>query len=234
MTAGETTGLPWATLDPAANARALMDIQLRGLQAAGQVVERLVRATDGDGATSGGATSGGAAGEPGQSSTGQSAIGIDGLVDLWATMTKGWLRAMGRMSPQASTTNSTTNGTGAAAADRVDVGIHRPGPGCTLLVRPGSDAELWLHNGTDADVYDIRLSCSNLICPSGGTLKATTITFEPPVVDILPKRSSRGVLVRAARPPKGPRAAEPYRGVIVATGSPDLWVPVEVIAADHP
>ena len=57
-------------------------------------------------------------------------------------------------------------------------------------------------------------------------LPAASVRFDPPVVD-LPARSSRGVDVSVdADLPAGT-----YRGVVLAAGIPDAWLPVEVVVA---
>jgi hypothetical protein len=60
-------------------------------------------------------------------------------------------------------------------------------------------------------------------------LPATSVQFDPSVTD-LPARSSRGVVVSLnTDPPTGT-----YRGVVLAAGVPDAWLPIEVVKTADP
>ena len=90
----------------------------------------------------------------------------------------------------------------------------------------GAEAEVWLHNGSEAAYADVGLHCGDLRASHGGVLPAASVRFDPSVVD-LPARSSRGVVVSVdADVPPGT-----YRGVVLAAGVPDAWLPIEVVVA---
>jgi hypothetical protein len=55
------------------------------------------------------------------------------------------------------------------------------------------------------------------------------VRFDPPLVD-LPARSSRGVGVSV----DDDASPGTYRGVVLASGIPDAWLPIEVVIAAHP
>jgi hypothetical protein len=87
-------------------------------------------------------------------------------------------------------------------------------------------AEVWLHNGSAADYSEVALHCGDLRASDGAVLSAASVRFDPSVVD-LPARSSRGVAVSvSADVPPGT-----YRGVVLAAGVPDAWLPIEVVMA---
>src|SRR5262245_54295395 len=98
-------GALWArALDPAANVRALGDIQRRGLRAAADGVERLVSSVDGgdDGEQSGA--------PPGAASSGATPNDLQVAVDLWAEIARRSLQAL------AGLTNGAGPGSGASLA----------------------------------------------------------------------------------------------------------------------
>jgi hypothetical protein len=215
-------GSPWAgPFDPAANVRALGDIQRRGLRAAADVVERLVTAVDGaDGhePTAGGAATAG---------PGASAADLQAAVELWAELARRSLQALAGLVPAAGPVPAGTGSPVPAGATLVDVGAKSPAAG--LRLSPGGDSvEVWLHNGTHDERRDLRFHCGELRSHDGSSL-GVAVTFAPAVVDRLPGRSSRGVAV-AVGPRGNGSAAAPgtYRGLVLVTGLPDAWLPIEV------
>lgn len=88
-------------------------------------------------------------------------------------------------------------------------------------------AEIWLHNGTERDHERIELHSTELRAHDGASVSAGTVRFEPAVID-LPARSSRGVVVTVA---VGEMPPATYRGIILATNLPQVWVPVELEVA---
>jgi hypothetical protein len=85
---------------------------------------------------------------------------------------------------------------------------------------------VWLHNGSGAAYSDVGLHCGDLRASDRTVLPAASVRFDPSVVD-LPARSSRGVVVSVdADVPSGT-----YRGVVLAAGVPDAWLPIEVVVA---
>ena len=219
-------GVPWASaLDPAANLRVLADIQRRGLQAASEVAERLVTVVDGNGDGSTGRA---------PSVDGQPIGDLDGLVDLWGELMKRSLRAMVRLPTAAAAASAPPNGAPAAeAADTpptVDVGTSSVS--APLRLRTGApgetpaEAEIWLHNGTTEEHRELHIHCGELRSPEGESLPARP-RFDPEVVT-LPPRSSRGVLVTVELFDEW-AAPGPYRGMVLVSGLPGAWLPIEVV-----
>ena len=260
---------PWMSmLDPAANARALSEIQRRGLRAAGELVDRLIGAVDGDGRANPAAPGdgvdqgdadaagdggddgnridapGGAngsaqrpAGSPGGSVTGSPPAD---LLHLWIDVFQRGLQAMAAMArpdgaPVAGggpiATADVGRGT-VTGAVHITVGGEQSGdgtagsdgqPGCT------GSAEVWLHNGTAEARSGLRLHSGDLRAHNGGTLPASALRFDPPSLDELPARSSRGVVVAADVADALPDGV--YRGVLLVAGAPDVWLPIVVTVA---
>jgi len=218
---------------------ALLEVQRRGLRAAGELVDRLIRAVDGphdghlggDGA--GGPPGSPAAGAPGRSRSGSSGDPLADLVDLWADVTRRGLEMVGQAGGAAAAPS--------AAADDVTGGLTLAATGPTAVVRvgarrrrPGSTAddgaappatEVWLHNRGGDGRGPIALRCGPLVAPDGSVLPAAAVEFSPAVVD-LPARSSRGVTVSVRADVDAPAGL--YRGVVVASSEPDAWVALEV------
>lgn len=202
---GSISDLPWASVfDPAANARALSAIQAEGFRAASRIVDRFVRAPDSAAATNGTADGSAPAG----------LAEFERLTQAWWSMVGQFLL---RSTP------------GAAAADSgalaLDVNHPETTGALTLEASAGAtaSAEIWLHNRGSDDRADIRLQCSDLLSHQGDLIGAATVVIDTPVV-AMPRRSSRGVTVTIDLPP----AARPgvYRGTLLASGHPDLWLPV--------
>jgi hypothetical protein len=245
---------PWSSLfDPAANVRALGDIQRRGLQAAGELVDRLVGDADrhaaatsaddsetgapdrdhGDGHDPHGAH--GAHGAPGGSPAAAQ------LFEVWLDLLRRGFQAVtdARVTAVAPTSSNGHRGatvdlgagltTGTVRIDAAggdggswggDVEDGRSGDG-------RAEAEVWLHNGTAEPRADVSLHCGDLRAHDGSLLPAGAVRFDPDRVDELPARSSRGVVVSAVLHADQPAGV--YRGVILATGVPDAWLPLEIV-----
>ncbi|MGO9488504.1 MAG: hypothetical protein ACLQBB_05695 [Solirubrobacteraceae bacterium] len=91
----------------------------------------------------------------------------------------------------------------------------------------GAAAEVWLHNGTTSAVGPMSLRCGPLTASDGTPLAGADVRFEPGEVELLPPRSSRGVVVSLRVGGDPPRPGV-YRGTIQADGAPKLWLPIEV------
>ena len=210
---GDGVGGPgWAALlDPVQGARALGEIQRRGLRAAGELVDRLITAVDGDAVEPETPTGGGAGPAPGSPSV--------ELVRVWLDLVQ---RGLGLVSgaPGASPTGVATADLGAGTT----TGTVR----IRLDVRGRGATEVWLHNGTAEPIDGLALHCGELRAADGGTLPATALRFDPPELDELPARSSRGIVVEADA---AATASGTYRGVILLAGAPDVWLPLEVTVA---
>jgi hypothetical protein len=217
---GDRERRPAPALDAAAGVRALVDVQRRGLAAAGDLVDRLVRAVDGDpdGDLEGDGGPGGAGGPRG-AGAGAATSPVDDLVRLWADVVRLGLdtfgQTFGHTFGQVVSPGATVDVATGAAAGRAQV--------------DGGPTEVWLHNPGDHDYAQIRLHCGELRSADGAVLPAAAVRFDPEVVP-LPARSSRGVVVSLDSPVDVPAGA--YRGVILAAGVPAAWLLLEVVVAD--
>jgi hypothetical protein len=220
---GNGTALPWATVfDPAANVRALSSIQADGLRAASELVDRFIRIAAKGLNGNGSETPPAAAahvGDPDADLFGAS--GLEPLVTSWWSMVDRFLQnsvphgAHGGQPTSASLDLASVTATG-------EVRLEAAAPG-------GATTEVWLHNGGPADLGEVRLRCGDLLAHDGATIPARQLRFDPDVVS-LPPRSSRGVDVDVD---VGEHVAPGgYRGLLLANGYPDLWVPIHLVV--HP
>jgi hypothetical protein len=195
--------LPWATVfDPAANARALGEIQARGLRAASELVDRLVEAVDGRRHPDGD-------GDPSTAGTADpsAAPGADQLVQLWSELLRRGVEAVSGIA-------------GASGSDE--------SPVVQLEADRGAQAGvvLRLSGGGDGPMEGVALQSTDLVAPDGGVVSAASVRFDPSVVDLLPGTPVE-IAVQVDIP--GDCAAGRYRGTISSTRAPDLWMPVEVV-----
>ena len=218
------TGAPWALLfDPVANARALGDIQAQALRAAGEVVERLARLSDG-------------------SETRAPADDHDEAVSDGETPPTGdaaqlfevWIELLQRASK--SFTGASSGGSDARDAGRIEVDLETGATnGLVRLEVDGSGAvrvgaaEVWMHNGTAESVGPLTILGGELRSPDGDPL-AATLACDPAHIVVLPGRSSRGVVLSVAK--EGALRAGTYRGLMQVKGAPQVWLTVEVVVSD--
>jgi hypothetical protein len=249
----EDTGeSPWMSmLDPAANARALGEIQRRGLRAAGDLVDRLIGAVDGGGRDNPAAAGDAAddrvdAPREANGSTarqaGSAGVSVAGsppadLLQLWTDVFQRGLQAMAAMArPDGAhaagggriATADVGRGT-ATGAVQVTVGTDRSGEdpvGSDVQSGRTGMAEVWLHNGTAEARSGLRLHSGDLLTHDGRTLPHSSLRFDPPSLEELPARSSRGVVVVAEVADPVPDGV--YRGVLLVAGAPDVWLPIAV------
>lgn len=238
---------------------ALLDVQRRGLEAAGDLVDRLVRSVDGPADETGSderggrrAASGDAADPPSSPRThanGQATDGTGDPLDELARAWAGWVRRG----------LSVLDGVGATADDGFPptadgTGDRRAGPDLSLAAdgaigvvrltaradgsaRPSraggapasGSAEVWLHNRGPHDRTGVAVRAGPLLGAGGTTLPARAVRLSPAVFD-LPARSSRGLTVTV----RTRAVPDTYRGVVVAAGEPDAWLAVEVVVAGGP
>ncbi|MGH9138438.1 MAG: hypothetical protein ACRD0G_15575 [Acidimicrobiales bacterium] len=204
--------LPWASVfDPVANARALAEVQLRGLEAAGALVDRFVASLDNEPPPGNGDASGGTASP-------------NLVVDSWAELVRRSLDAFGRLAGSAPAGNGhvQVDVTTGAPAGVLRVGVDR----AAAADEPAA-TELWLHNPTGDELGPIRLHCGDLRASDGTLLGSAAVAFDPAEIDSLPARSSRGVVVRVEAAAEQP--AGRYRDTILAEGAPQIWLPFEVV-----
>jgi hypothetical protein len=231
---------PESRLDPAKGVQALADVQRRGLLAASELAERLVRSVDGEGQGAGRAahddTAAGRSAPRHDTPIAPSAAGpVDDLVRLWGEVVRLGLETFGQFL-RPGVPGRPDSGSGIAT---LDVGTGTSTGVVRVVVSPmplpdastdRADAEVWLHNGSAEAYYEVALHCGDLRASDGAVLPAASVRFDPSVTD-LPARSSRGVVVSVqAELPPGT-----YRGVVLAAGVPDAWLPIEVVkTADQP
>ncbi len=189
------------SFDPVAGMRAVADIQAEGLRAAGDLLERILRAEpDGPG--------------PRQ---GSPAGDYTALVDAWTELLRRTVAAVAQPGrPGAVTVPVDSSGVGPP------VRLTVPGPDGA----GDATAEVWLHNGTRSAAGPLALRCGQLSDCGGAVLDGADVRFEPAEVTLLPPRSSRAVVVSLATG-ASPRPGT-YRGTIQADGAPGLWLPFEV------
>ncbi|HEY9302735.1 MAG TPA: hypothetical protein VIO95_00420, partial [Mycobacterium sp.] len=70
---------------------------------------------------------------------------------------------------------------------------------------------------------DVRLRCSDLLSHDGTLIGADAVRVDTAVVP-MPARSSRGVVITVDIAPEVRPGV--YRGTLLASGHPDLWLPV--------
>ena len=218
---GTIDDLPWASVfDPAANARALSAIQAEGFRAASRIVDRFARAVGPDGAGgSAQATNGHAAAETNGTANG-SDPGTSGVQEL-ERLTRAWWSAVGRLllrsmplsaQPGGHPVSLDTNNAGSQGAVNLEA-----------AVAGSASVEVWLHNRGPDDRTDVRLQCSDLLSHDGNVIRADAVLIDTAVVP-MPRRSSRGVAITINVAPEVLPGI--YRGTLLASGHPDLWLPV--------
>jgi hypothetical protein len=198
---GARQGRQLPRFDPVAGMRAMADIQAEGLRAAGELLERVLRA------------------EPnGRPMSPREPVGdytavVDAWVDLMRRMVAGFTQPV---EPGAVT---------------VPVDSSGVGPPIRLSTSDGggseASTEVWLHNGTFSSIGPLTMRCGPLTAPDGTSLENAEVTFAPRHVPALEARSSRGIVVSLAI--EGSPAKGSYRGAIQADGASRLWLPIEVV-----
>lgn len=202
---GGIAGIPWAAVfDPAANVQALTAIQERGFRAASQVIARFLHGTGAAGLTLGARRSETA--ENGESD-------FHSLVAMSRRM-------MTRLAPA-------TNHRDESAELDMAAGIASGTVVLTADVDAPAVAEIWLHNGSAADVHPVHLRTTDLYGHNGAVVSSKNIVISPNPVLVV-ARSSRGVGVEVA-PVTTPDC---YRGLVLAEGRPAMWLPLELRVGD--
>lgn len=215
---GTIDDLPWASVfDPAANARALSAIQAEGFRAASRIVDQFVKAV-------GSSTNGEANPSLVDSTNGNAAVNADGAADgvqELERLTRAWWSMAGQFLLR-SMPSTPTAGSGSVSLD-----VSNPGAkGAVNLDAPAggsANSEVWLHNRGPDDRGDVRLRCSDLLSHDGAVIGAETVRMDTAVVP-MPARSSRGVVITVEIAPEVRPGV--YRGTLLASGHPDLWLPV--------
>jgi hypothetical protein len=212
---GSVNDVPWASVfDPAANARALSVIQAEGFRAASEILDRFVGLV-GDRAGNSPAADGAA---DIRTDTYGPAVGAVGALEQltrawWATIGQLLLR-QGPGAPQTYGDSATLDLSNPNANGQLRIALSGPGE---------ASSELWLHNRGHCDLGSVQLRCSDLLTHEGHQINSSAVQFDPDMVP-MPVRSSRGVTVKIAVP----QNIQPglYRGMVLVTGHPDVWLPV--------
>lgn len=223
---GDTQDTTYRTafgFDPVLGVKLLGEIQAEGLRAAGAIVDRLVHLVDGAG------TDGARADDSDGPPSPEGPAGVDmGAVLPWFDL---WRDLVERTSDTVQRFRVSDT---AAGEVRVDLDGSLA-PTRALAITVGADGtgsgEMWLHNGTAADHGQLVPQCGPL---SGvdGTALACDLQIDPPKVDGLPARSSRGFAITVTL--NQPAAPGTYRGIVQVRGADAVWMPLEVVVADGP
>jgi hypothetical protein len=217
---GTIDDLPWASVfDPAANARALSAIQAEGFRAASRIVDQFVRAV-------GSNTNGEATATPTDTGAknGNAAVNANGAVDgiqEFERLTRAWWSMVGQFLLRSMPPTPT------AGSESVSLDVNNPDAKRAVnLEAPlggSANSEVWLHNRGPDDRGDVRLQCSDLLSHEGNVIRADAVRMDTAVVP-MPARSSRGVAITVDIAPEVRPGV--YRGTLLASGHPDLWLPV--------
>jgi hypothetical protein len=214
---GTIDDLPWASVfDPAANARALSAIQAEGFRAASRIVDRFARAV---GSAGNGQTSGPPAVDREGAANGDDG-GAAGLREF-ERLTRAWWSTVGQFLLRSMPVTAQANGHPVS----LDVN-NADSKGAVRLeaaVAGSASAEVWLHNRAPDDRADVRLQCSDLLSHEGNVIRADAVLIDTAIVP-MPRRSSRGVVITIDLAPEVSPGI--YRGTLLASGHPDLWLPV--------
>lgn len=240
--------------DPLAALRTMADVQRAGLEAAAAVVERIlevgrlgarpqssfhlpaqpVDGTEGNGAEAlngadadhGVDDSAGADPVTGPDKEAHRArevrrLRADGerLLELWGE----WMRVL---------LDAAMDGAEAGVGER-DTGVHADDHSLRLgPVKPGhpESGRAWVHILDGPPGPPARLSATAFTAHDGATVEARAASFEPPTLDSFNLRSSHEVVVTVAVP-EGTRPGA-YYGYILATGMPEVSLPVRLEVAE--
>ena len=228
---GTIDDLPWASVfDPAANARALSAIQSEGFRAASRIVDRFVRAVGSDGGSGfegqtttplsdAGVNNGHVAADRNGATNGTDA-GASGVQEL-ERLTRAWWSMVGQLLLRSMPATARA-GSHVVSLD-VNNADSKGAVNLEAAVGGSAGAEVWLHNRGPDDRADVRLQCSDLLSHEGNLICADAVSLDTAVVP-MPRRSSRGVAVTIDVAPDVLPGI--YRGTLLASGHPDLWLPV--------
>jgi hypothetical protein len=207
---GTIDDLPWASVfDPAANARALSAIQAEGFRAASRIVNRFVRAVEPK-----------AEAPESDADTGDRSAPGDGIQEF-ERLTRAWWSMAGQFLLRSLPATAGTD------SDSVSLDVSSPDTrravNFDVAVGESASSEIWLHNRGSDDRGEVRLHASDLLSHDGSVIAAAAVRIDTEVVP-MPARSSRGVVLTVDVTAETRPGV--YRGTVLASGNPDLWLPV--------
>ena len=150
--------------------------------------------------------------------------GLDGRgagLQEFERFTRAWWSMAGQFLLRSMPTAATAAG-GSVSLD-VNSPDHAGSVDLDAAVGGSATAEVWVHNRGADDRGDVRLHCSDLLSHDGDILRASAVDIDTDVVT-MSRRSSRGVAVTIDVGPEIRPGV--YRGTLLASGHPDLWLPV--------
>jgi hypothetical protein len=205
--------------DPALGAAKLFgEIQAEGLRAAGALVERLVHLVDGPHVAP---VTGDSDEERSNGDDSGEAGAIVPWFELWRDLMERTLDALQRLQ------GATAGPSGEGVQVGIDGSLAPTHPLAVVLEAGGIEqGEMWLHNGTPSDQGELVPQCGPLSDAYGNVLDCD-VDINPPKIDGLPSRSSRGFVISVAAGSSAP--AGTYRGVVQVRGADAVWMPIKVI-----
>jgi hypothetical protein len=233
----DTSGsaLPWTfVLDPAANVRALGDVQRRGVRAAQELVERVMATLDRPGRVEGNGPFTVHPTPPSSSSLGSNGtVGPLPSADLVNQLVQGWWELTTKVLSGFGTTRSgEPDDFVAPHDDSLVVNLHDGSVAVPWRIEADtkgqirSGAELWFQNSSPDPLTPIHLSVSDLLAESGSRIPSPCVHLDPSRIKKLPARSARGVLLELR--PEEPMAPGRYRGILATEGARTMLIPIEV------
>jgi hypothetical protein len=202
-----STNRPWwvDALDPVENLRTLANVQDFGRQAAEELADRLLTPGGEHGDTTLSEADLNRLVRRFQAEAARAGEVLVNLIELFATL----VSALGAPPPRR----------------------PEPGPGASVMleaVAPGTEATavFWIHNTSPSAIPAVRPHCTPLRSHLGHELAASTVQFEPEVLDPLPARSSCGVELRCRVPPGATSGG--YASLILVSNLPELFLPLRV------
>jgi hypothetical protein len=216
---GATTRRGSFLFDPVLGATLFNEIQAEGLRAAGALVERLIHIVDGSPTTAHG-DGARSSDEPPSPPTEPDMGAILPWFELWRDLVERTSETVQRLS----------GADVGPSGDGVRIGIDGSlVPTRPLVVAIGDEGsgqgEMWLHNGTPTDHGALVPQCGPL-CDSDGNRLECDVEIDPPKIDGLPARSSRGFAITVVADALA--APGTYRGVVQVSGADAVWMPIEV------
>ena len=215
-------GLPWGfILDPAANRRALGDVQERGLRAARDLADRVISSI--------GATERTPTDDLRNGATASDAPPNDPIVDLLRAWSEVGARVLAELTAGSGSQPDRSGRDAPGGGMAVDVsGQGTPTTWRIRVDRRGlllAAAELWLCNSQSHPVGPLSLGISDLQRSSSTLVSSDHLRLDPSTVE-LPARCARAVAVTLSV--DDPLEPGVYRGMLQADGAPEFGVIVEL------